>query len=96
MKTRQQIIDESIKYWFDHSSDEYLEREDPHLITFDAEMIQEDLGHEDIGYRECWHLLGAVAEGINAEWCDFIYRVADEQLEQSDPYAYYGLSRSDF
>lgn len=91
MKTRQQIIDEAISYWFEHSSDEYLEREDPHLIDFDAEMIQDDLD-----LRDCWHLLGAVAEGINAEWNDYLYRVADEQLEQLDPYAYYGLSRSDF
>jgi hypothetical protein len=96
MKTRQQIIDESIKYWYEHSSDEYLKSDEPHLITFDAEMIQEDLDHEDIGYRECWHLLGAVAHGINAEWIDFLNNIADEQLEQSDPYAYYGLNRSDF
>ena len=91
MKTRTQIISESIKYWYEHSSDEYLKSDEPHLIEFNKEMIQEDLD-----LRDCWHLLGAVADGINEEWADFLYRTADEELEQTDPYKYYGVSRSDF
>ena len=91
MKTRTQVIEESVKHWYEHHTDEYLNSDEPHLIDFDAEMIQDDLD-----LRDCRHVLGAVAHGINEEWADFLYRTADEELERADPYAYYGLNRSDF
>jgi len=74
MKTRTEIIDEAVQYWLQHEADKYLDTEDCHLMDFDVEMIQEDLSHEDIGYRECWHLLQAVTDRINdTEWAEFLY-----------------------
>ena len=79
MKTRSEIIDEALHYWLQHEADQYLNSEDCHLMDFNVEMIQDDLSHEDIGYRECWNLLQAVTDRINdTEWAEFLYLTDEE------------------
>jgi len=97
MKTRQQIIDDTLEYWFDKCASHWYDRSDPDFGDFWGELIEKDVASILFDDRPCRYVCEAVAQRLNdGEWADWLYCVMDEERERSDPMAYYGLSESDF
>ena len=97
MKTKTQIINEALRFWLDKCSDHWYNQEEPDAISFDGKLIEEDVSGLLFDHRPCQHVCNAVAEKLNeGEWQEWLSCAMSEELERTDPYTFYGVSRSDF